>query len=176
MDFALFFSVFLVLTAMELRTHSVTRYTVRGRGAKRRTSSALPTTYLWSKTTWPRLAAYARSRQFNQNFPSGPYQGKESVRCEEYRFLTFSLKCEKSRSEKGPWTDCSHSLTTITPIYFLITQNPRLKPPRSNSSEAPSRCRPQKSIISRSSRRTSVFGVPHGWKKRFAQQEFWIIW
>ena len=73
----------------------ITRYTVRGRGAKRRTSSAPPTTYpthLWSKTTWPRLAAYARPRQFSQNWPSGPYQGQESVRCQGFIFLTLSQK------------------------------------------------------------------------------------
>ena len=62
--------------------------------------------------------------------------------------------------EKGPWTGCYHSLTTLTLIHFLITQNPRLKLPRSSSPVTPSRYRSQKTIISRRRRRrrrTSVF-------------------
>ncbi len=66
-----------------------------------------------------------------------------------------------------------HSLKTLTAIHFLITQNPRLKLPRSSSRVTPSRCRSQKSIILR--RRREGEGEGHcfffttGRKKRFAQ-------
>ena len=123
---------------------------MRGRGAKRRTSSALSTRYLtrlWSKTTCHRLAAYARSRQFEENSQEVPYQGGSGGLLNWRVFQTFIKKTQIWWLKKVPWTDCSHSLTTLTPIHFVISQNPRLKPPRSSSRVTPSRCRSQKSII-----------------------------
>ena len=152
----------------------ITRYTVRGRGAKRRTSSALPTTYLprlWFKTTCIRLAAYARSRQFEENSQEVPYQGGSGGLLNWRVFQTFIKKIHIWWLKKVPWTDCSHSLTTLTAIHFVITQNPRLKPPRSSSRVHAFWSPSQSWIIFRSRRRrTSEFDVQHGWKKRFAQQ------
>ena len=64
---------------------------MRGRGAKRRTSSDLTTTYLtrlWSKTTYIRLAAYARSRHIAENFQKVQYQAWSGG----YLFLLTSCK------------------------------------------------------------------------------------
>ena len=68
----------MLLPALSFKYFIFTRYTVRGRGAKRRTSSALTTAYLtrlWSKTTCIRLTAYARSRHIDEKFQEVPYQG-----------------------------------------------------------------------------------------------------
>ena len=72
------FAQLLVFVIILLFYTKQTRYTVRGRGAKRRTSSILTRTYLtclWSKTTCIRLTAYARLRHIDENFQEVPYQG-----------------------------------------------------------------------------------------------------
>ena len=41
------------------------------------------------------------TRQFNQNLPNSPYQGKESVRCQGYSFLTLPQKELQTGAENG---------------------------------------------------------------------------
>ena len=115
---------------------AITRYTVRGRGAKRRTSSALTRTHLtclWSKTTCIRLTAYARLRHIDKNFPKVPYQGGSGGSL----FLqTFCKNVSKVVSEKGPWTDRYQLLKHLRAVHFWILQNQELKPPVDSSHEA----------------------------------------
>ena len=152
----------------------LTRYTVRGTGAKRRTSSALPTTYLihlWSNTTWPRLT---RSSQFNQNLPSGPYQGKESVRCQGFSFLTLSQKELQTGAGNG-------SLNRLIPGVNFFESGSLLDPSKSRAQTISrqqqwSRLHVPSAKINylaeherNTNGRTTEFDVLHGWKERFAQ-------
>ena len=127
----------------------ITRYTVRGRGAKRRTSSVLTRTYLTclrSKTTCIRLTAYARLRHIDENFQEVPYQGGSGG---SMFVLTCCKNASKVVSKKGPWTGRYHSLKHLRAVHFWILQNQSCKPPVDSSSEA-AFCSPsQKSIISR---------------------------
>ena len=150
---------------------SDTRYTVRGRGAKRRTSSALTRTYLtclWSKTTCIRLTAYARLRHIGKNFQEVPYQGEYGG---SMFVLTRYKKVPETVSKTGPWTDRYQLLKHLRAVHFSILQNQEWKSPVDSSSEAALRSSRQKSIISvtEHEERTSEFDVQHGWNERFAQ-------
>ena len=129
-------SVFCLFFPKSFLSKISTRYTVRGRGAKRRTSSALPTTYLtrfWSKTTCLRLATYARSRHIAENFQNVQYQAWSGG------YLSLLTSCKKSskRVQKtGPWTGWYQVLTFLRAVHFWILQNSSCKPPVDSSREA----------------------------------------
>ena len=113
-----------------------TRYTVRGRGAKRRTSSDLTTTYLtrlWSKTMCVRLVTYARSRHIAENFQKVQYQAWSGG----YMFLLTSCKKSSKRVPKtGPWTGWYQVLTFLRAVHFWILEHQELNLPVDSSSEA----------------------------------------
>ena len=151
----------------------LTRYTVRGRGAKRRTSSAHALHVISDPkqraSGWRHTPDHVSSSKTCQEVP---YQGGSGGLLNWRGFQSFIKKTQIWWLKKVPWTDCSHSLTTLTAIHFVITQNPRLKPPRSSSRVRAFWSPSQSWIIfrRRRRRRTSEFDVQHGWKKRFAQQ------
>ena len=111
-----------------------TRYTVRGRGAKLRTSSdPTTTTRLWSKTTCVRLATYARSRHIAEKYQKVQYQAWFGG----YLFLLPSSKKSPKRVQKtGPWTGWYQVLTFLRAVHFWILENQELKTPVDSSSEA----------------------------------------
>ena len=150
----------------------LTRYTVRGRGAKRRTSSDLTTTYLtrlWSKTTCIRLAAYARSRHIAEYFQKVQYQAWSGG----YLFLLTSCKkVPETVSRNG-------SLNRLIPVANPNKWRVLLRPSKIHNPnhQGPAACVPpprfssQKSIIFFPDGRTNGHQIflCHGWKKRFAQ-------
>ena len=157
---------------MKETVSNLTRYTVRGRGAKRRTSSALTTAYLtclWSKTTCIRLAAYARSRHIDENFQEVPYQGGSGG---SMFVLTYWQKGPRTVSRNG-------SLNRLIPVANANKWRVLLRPSEIHNSnpQGPAACVPpprfssQKVIIIREVRTNGhqIF-LSHGWKKRFAQK------
>ena len=72
-------------------------------------------------------------------------------------FAFFLKNATFFRPKKGPRTGLSHPLTRLTAIQFSDHAKSMAQITERIFNEAPSRCRPQKSIIFRRSRSTSVF-------------------
>ena len=141
---------------LEITCHVIiTRYTVRGRGAKRRTSSVLP------------RIQHVTHVSLRRTCQEVPYQGG-------FGGSLFLLPCYKKSTKrvlkKSPRTGRYYSLTFLTAVYFWILENQEVKLSVDSSSEAALRSSRQKSIISRSRSRTTDLDVQHGWKERFAQK------
>ena len=143
---------------------------MRGRGAKRQTSSALLTTYLshlWSKTTCLRLTAYARSRQFEQNLPRGAVPGRI---WRNIVLVHLLQKVSKVVSKKG-------SLNRPIPTLNFISSDPFLDPwkskcqslSRQQHAGSPQIPSTKINYFPYERGRTSDFDVQHRRKKRFAQ-------
>ena len=90
---------------------SLTRYTVRGRGAKHffpSGSGLEPTFYLIrSRTSLPELPDFRQ------------YPGMKSRQIMDFIFQKVLKKSHIWWSKKGPWTGISQSLTSLTAIHFL---------------------------------------------------------
>ena len=137
-----------------------TRYTVRGRGAKRRTASEY---FQVSKELWGTCLA-RQTRQFEIRTRKSQSAGMESVRNHDHCFLTCCQKASKWGSESGPWTGQYKLVTFLRAVHFWILQNQKFKLPVDRSGEAPSISPSQKSIIlrthGRTDGRTSDYLVP----------------
>ena len=153
-----------------------TRYTVRGRGAKRRTPSALTRTYLtrlWSKTTCIRLTAYARLRHIDENFQEVPYQGGSGG---SMFVLTCCKKVPETVSRNG-------SLNRLIPVANANKWRVLLRPSKIHNSnhQGPATCVPpprfssQKVIIILTDERTPDFLVPRMEKALRAKMQWWIF-
>ena len=123
---------------MSSGSYCYTRYTVHGRGAKRRTSSVLPRF---------QHVTHVSSRRTCQEVP---YQGGSGGTCVLH---TSCKKSSKRVPKKGPWTGRYRSLSFLTAVHFWILENQELKLSVDRSSEAALRSSRQKSIISRTKKK-----------------------